>query len=337
MATSGRRLSGALVKSVKAPRKYLDENGLRLRVYSNGNKCWEQQVTIEGRRTTLGLGGYPVVSLGMAREQALQNLRDIWADEDPRRKNRPVVPTIAEAATIVLEQRRTGWTNPKEAQIWKSSFERYVLPIIGDRLVSKVTAEDLLKVLKPIWIDKQETARRLRTRLGAVMEWAQAKGYRSDDPARGPLTAVLPRVKRVEKHHPALPHEEVGSAIATVNESRAYPSTKRVFEFVVLTAARSGEARGTRWDEIDFEKRVWTVPPDRMKTRETHSVPLSDRALAVLEAASQCRDESGLVFPSPTGRELSNVVLSKLLRTLEIAAVPHGFRSSFRDWCGRRV
>ena len=198
--------------------------------------------------------------------------------------------------------------------------------------VDAVTTADVMAVLLPIWSTKRETARRLRHRIGAVMKWAVAQGYRVDNPAGDAISAALPKTGARIEHRKALPHAEVGAALERIRASGAYQGLVLAFEFLVLTAARSGEVRGARWVEIDRDAAVWTIPGERMKAGREHRVPLSDRALAVLDEARQLVDGAGLVFPSATGRIPSQVSLPKLLRQIGIAAVPHGFRSSFRDW-----
>ena len=187
--------------------------------------------------------------------------------------------------------------------------------------------------LLPVWNEKRETARRVRQRIGAVMKWAVANGYRQDNPAGEAIAAALPKSTGVQKHMRALPHADVAAALASVRASGAWASTKLAFEFLVLTAARSGEVRFATWNEIDLDGAVWTVPAERMKAQREHRVPLSDRALGVLREAREYADGSGLLFPSQTGRVLSDTTISKLVKEQGIAAVPHGFRSSFRDWC----
>ena len=198
--------------------------------------------------------------------------------------------------------------------------------------MSEVTTADVLTVLTAIWHDKPETARRVRQRIGAVMKWAVAKGYRQDNPAGDALAQALPRHTVVRRHLRALPHGEVAGAIQAVRASRASAPVKLAFEFLVLTAARSGEVRLATWDEIDLDATVWLVPGARMKAKRDHRVPLSGRALAILRDAQNLRDGTGLVFPSPRGKPLSDMTLSKLIKELGLPAVPHGFRSSFHDW-----
>ena len=191
-------------------------------------------------------------------------------------------------------------------------------------------------VLAPIWHEKPETARRVRQRIGAVMQWAVAMEYRAENPCDR-VAATLGRQRDVVRHMRALPHAEVASAVATVRASRATTAAKLAFECLVLTAARSGEVRLARWKEIDLEADVWTVPAERMKANREHRVPLSTRAAAILEAARALGNGSDLVFPSPRAKPLSDMTLSKLLKEQGIQAVPHGFRSSFRDWASEET
>lgn len=211
-----------------------------------------------------------------------------------------------------------------------------MLPDIGERSVSEVTSADVHKILLRIWHEKQETARRVRSRISAVMEWAVAMEFRTDNPCDR-LKTALPRQKDVRTHMRALPYAKVSAAIATVRESRASLSAKLAFEFLVLTAARSGEVRGAEWNEIDLGSTTWLIPAARMKARREHCVPLSPRAVQILGMARPLQNASGLVFPSPRGRVLSDMTLSKLLRDKGIPAVPHGFRSSFRDWAAEKT
>ena len=194
-----------------------------------------------------------------------------------------------------------------------------------------------MAVLLPIWSTKRETARRARQRIGAVMKWAVAQGYRDDNPAGDAISAALPRNNVRRQHQKALPHAQVAGALARVRSSGAHRATALAFEFLVLTACRSGEVRSAQWDEVDDAAATWTVPPSRMKAKREHRVPLSAHAVAVLDEVRGLSDPSVLVFPSPTGRVLSDSTLSKLLRELGVGAVPHGFRSSYRDWAAERT
>ena len=332
-------LSATFVKNVNVPGRYGDGRGglgLTLLVKPSSRrgcrKSWGQSIRINGRKTTLGLGTYPVITLAMARERALDNARAIAQGRDPRRASN-AVPTFAKAAEIVLAIHAVNWKpGSRSEHTWRTSLRDYALPRLGTMRVDAVTTADVMAVLLPIWSTKRETARRLRNRIGAVMKWAVAQGYRIDNPAGDAISAALPKTGVRIEHRKALPYAEVGAALRGVRDSGAYRGLVLAFEFLVLTAARSGEVRGARWTEIDTDAAVWTVPGERMKAGREHRVPLSDRALAVLDEARQLTDSAALVFPSATGRIPSQTGMAKLLRKVGIDAVPHGFRSSFRDW-----
>ena len=336
-------LSARFVATVTEPGRYGDGpggHGLRLVVTPNGARCWIQRLVILGKRCQLGLGGYPLVTLAEARNKAFENRKLARAGGDPLAlKRQPDVPTFAKAAARVHDIHGPGWRNPKHAAQWITTLHKYAFPRLGERPVSDVTAQDVMAVLLPIWHSKPETARRVRQRIGAVMRWAIAEGHRLDNPAGEILTAALPRNNGNggPRHHRALPYGEVAGAIAAVRASGAGMSTRLAFEFLVLTAARSGEVRLATWTEIDMSAAIWTVPASRMKSGCEHRVPLSDAALDVLRQVRELGSRTGLVFPSVTGKALSDSTLSKLLREHGIPAVPHGFRSSFRDWAGEQT
>ena len=332
------RLSATFVRTAP-PGFYCDGHGLNLRVDPSGARRWVQRLVIRGRPRMLGLGGYPLVSLAEARDVAFVHRKQARAGGDPLTEQRHAqhVPTVEEAAAVVLEQQRPGWRHARYARDWPRSLRAYAFPRIGAVPVSDVTTADVLAILTPIWHDKPETARRVRQRIGAVMKWAIAMGYRPDNPAGDALGQALGRQRAVVQHMRALPHGEVADALATVRTSRALVTTKDAFELLVLTAARSGEVRLATWDEMDLGAGVWTIPAARMKAKRDHRVPLSGRAGAILHDARRRSDGTGLVFRSPRGKPLSDMTLSKLIKELGIAAVPHGFRSSFRDWAAERT
>ena len=331
-------LTHAKVKALKTPGRHGDGGGLYLNVAKGGSKSWVQRIAIDGRRRDVGLGGFPAVSLAKARERASQN-RDAIADgRDPvaeKRTPKPAMPTFREAARACHEIHRPRWRNEKHAANWLATLERHAMPKLGQLPVDRITRADVLAVLTPIWGTRQETARRVRQRIRAVMRWAVAQGHRDDNPAGEGIDGALPPMPAIRAHFRALPYQEVPAALETIVGSTAGVATKTCFEFLVLTAARSGEARGATWGEIDLDARLWTIPAERMKGGVEHRVPLSEAAIAALEEAAPLRDESGLVFPSPVGgRQLSDMTLTKILRTVGLAerATVHGFRSSFRDW-----
>ncbi len=331
------RLSAAFVRSAPVGR-HGDGNGLYLYVQRTGTRSWIQRLVIRGRKHELGLGSVHLVSLAEAREQALANRKLARAGGDPLADKRrtQAVPTFAEAAATVVEQKRAGWRSPRQATNWLHSLERYVLPTIGSRPVSEVSSADVLAVLTPIWHVKSNTARCLRQRIGAVLEWAVAMEHRTDNPCDR-IGSVLGPHRDIVRHMRALPHREVAAALEKVRGSRSTRAVKLAFEFLVVTAARSGEVRLARWEEIDLARRVWTIPAERMKMRREHRVPLSVRAVEVLDAARSLADGNPLVFPNRLGNPVRDTFLSQLLKDLAVAAVPHGFRSSFRDWAAEET
>ena len=244
-----------------------------------------------------------------------------------------MVPTFEEAAEKVIAVHRAGWKNgSRSEEDWRGTLRDYAMPKLGGRPVSRITTADVMAVLLPIWNEKRVTARRVRQRIGAVMRWAVAQGYREDNPAGEAIGAALPKNGVRPRHLAALPYAEVAGVLEQVRGSGAYPGTVLAFQFLVLTACRSGEVRGALWKEMDLVAREWRIPPERMKTNREHRVPLSRGALEVLEEARALEDGTGVVFPSLRGGPLSKLAIAKLVRDLGIRAVPHGFRSSFRDW-----
>lgn len=328
-----KRLTAAFVRSAR-PGRYYDEHGLILRVLPTGTKQWIWRGTVRGRRVDLGLGGFPYTSLAEARQKAFEHRKLARAGGDPRAV-KDAAPTFEAALEEVLAIQRPSWkpVSRSEAQ-WRASLGTYAFPRLGRLPVDQVTTADVLAVLAPIWGTKRETARRVRQRIGAVMKWAVATGYRETNPAGDAITAARPQGGAPRKHFRALPHAEVAAAVDDVRKSSAAVAAKLALEFLVLTAARSGEVRGARWDEINVEAATWTIPAERTKPGREHRVPLSGRALAVLRIAEEFGDGSGLVFPSAAGGVISSATLAKVVRDLRIDCVPHGFRTSFRVWCG---
>ena len=330
------KLNARFVETVALPGKYGDEHGLILRVTPGGSKQFIWRGTVRGKVRDFGLGGYPYTSLAEARNTAFEYRKLSRAGGDPGAlRTGRAVPTFAEAAETVVELHAAGWKDGgKSVAQWRASLRDYAMPRLGRRRVSDINTADVMAVLLPIWNEKRETARRVRQRISTVMRWAVAEGHRQDNPAGEAIGAALPKNGHERRHQIALPHADVADAIRKVRESGAYPTTKLALEFLTLTACRSGEVRGANWEEVNLETATWTVPPLRMKSKREHAVPLSGRTLEVLAEARQFSDSSGLVFPSPTGKVLSDNTLSKLLRELGIPAVIHGMRSSFRDWAG---
>ena len=342
MASEGLRkpekaLTARQVQTLSEPGKYFDGHGLFLRVKPNGAKQWVQRIVIRGKRCELGLGAVPLVSLAEAREAAFANRKLARVGGDPLRAKREneAVLTFEDAARKVHEMHAPTWKNAKHAAQFISTLETYAFPRLGALKVADVTTADVLAVLTPIWTTKQETARRVRQRIGTVMKWAVAQGWRQDNPAEN-IAQALPKADRAKAHRKALPFSEVAGCIETVRASGAGLSTKLALEFLVLTAARSGEVRGAHWEEIDFHgadgatgatAATWNVPAERMKAKKPHSVPLPTRALEILREAEPLSDGSGLVFPgTKQGKALSDMTLSKLVKELGFDADVHGLQ-----------
>ena len=328
-------LSPSFVKTVSTPSRYGDgrgSHGLSLLVKKTANgrlsKTWSQKLLVNGAYRWIGLGSFPIVTLAQARQKALENKQAAVAGRDPRN----AIPTFEQCAERVIAIYAEGWKDGgKSEKQWRASLGKYVFPRVGDRPINAVSTADLMAVLIPVWQERPETARRIKQRLGAIMRWAVAESYRDNDPTTS-LSAALPKHNSVRQHHKALPYAEVGRALDKIRASGAYPTTKQCFLFMTLTMTRSGETRGATWDEIDLETATWTIPGARMKTGKPHRVPLSGPALSVLDEARKYRDRSNLLFPSISGKVMSDSTASKLLRENDIGCVPHGMRSSARDW-----
>ena len=331
------QLTAAKVKAVAEPGRYGDGAGLYLYVAPSGSKSWVQRIVVNGRRRDIGLGGYPTVGLAEARVQAAANRVVVSEGRDPvAEKRRPPKPTFKEAAHQVHQANLPRWRNAKHAAAWIRTLERFAFPAFGNMPVDQVTRADVLAVLTPIWGTLPETARRVRQRIRTVMRWAMAHGFVEYNVAGEAIEGALPPMPKVKDHLRALYYREVSEAFKIVDESRSSPAARLCLEFTVLTAARSGEARGALWSEIDLDQALWTVPAARMKGGLQHRVPLSTAALDVLTRAMEIRDGLDLVFPSPirSGQPLSDMTLTKVLRDNGLAhlATVHGFRSTFRDW-----
>ena len=332
-------LTPAFVRNVSQAGRYCDGHGLYLDVRPSGSRGWIQRITIRGRRTELGLGGFPLVSLKEAREKAFANRKLAREGGDPLSEKRRAesMPTFADATRQVWNQLRPGWRSPQHAQLWLGSLERHAFPRIGEMPISEVSSADVIGILAPIWHDMPPTARKLRQRIRAVMEWAVAMDLRPDNPCDR-IGPVLGAQGNHVRHMRAMPHGQVASALQTVWASNARPVVKLAFEFLVLTATRSGEVRGAVWTEIDRDEGVWTIPAPRTKGNREHRVPLCRRALEILEKARALDRGSPLVFPSVRrGKPMASTAMSELLSELKIGAVPHGFRSSFRDWAAEET
>ena len=330
------------IQSLTKPGRYGDGGTLFLCIAPGGSKSWVQRVTIDGKRRDIGLGGFPVVGLATARKRAFDNHVAIAEGRNPLGERRKIaIPSFREASQRTFEANRPRWRNEKHAKNWLQSLEKYAFPVFGDTAVNRIDRGEVLAVLTPIWTSRAETAQRLRQRIRTVLRWCEAHGFVEYNAAGEAIDGALPHNPTAKKHFRALPYQDVTAALETVESSKASMAAKWCFRFLVLTATRSGEARGATWSDIDLNTREWRIPANRMKGGVEHRVPLSEPALEVLERAQVLRDESDLVFPSPTkkGRSLSDMTLTKLLRDVGLAerTTVHGFRSSFRDWASEKT
>ncbi len=351
MPKVARELSALEVRRIVSPGLHSvgGATGLHLQVTPSGARSWVLRIKVGNRRRDLGLGPFRDVPLARAREKARETRELIRQGVDPIAERRAAKAalmaaaarsvTFDECARRVVEMKRQEFRNAKHAAQWPTTLATYASPVIGKLPVDEIELGHITKILDPIWQTKTETATRLRQRIEAVLDYAAVHGLRNGaNPARwkGNLDSVLPKPSKLKKvqHHRALPIDAMPGFIADLR--RRDGMAARCLEFVILTACRSGEARGARWKEIDLEALVWTIPAERMKAGKTHKVPLSDTALALLRGLPRLADND-FVFFAPRGGQMSDMTLLAVLKRMEVDAVPHGFRSTFRDWCAERT
>jgi integrase len=351
MTRSIHRLTALAVNRVKRRGLHADGGGLFLQIARNGSRSWLFRYTLNAKTRHMGLGSLEVISLASARTAALECRRLCHAGIDPiehRNASRTEAKlaaaramTFDDCADRYMTAHATGWRNSKHRAQWAATLRTYVTPIFGSLPIQEIDTGLIMRVLEPIWPTKPETASRVRGRIEAVLNWATTRGFRrGENPARwrGHLENLLPNRSRVQKvtHHAALPYVDIGTFMADLRERTGVAAA--ALEFLILTAARTSEVIGARWQEIDLSAEMWVVPADRMKAREVHRVPLSKAALAVLERMSAIRQDE-FIFPSAkNGKPLSNMALLVLLRRMGRADLTaHGFRSTFRDWAAERT
>jgi integrase len=332
------KLTSLRIKNAK-PGRHSDGKGLYLLVSPTGGKSWVLRVQVEKRRHDYGLGSLDLVSLSEAREKALKWRKVAKTGRNPSKEDtrlNAVVPTFEEAAKRYHQEAKGSWKNVKHADQWLSTLARYAFPKIGGLEVDRINAPEIQSVLIPIWQDKPETARRVRQRIGTVLENCHAMGWRQ---APAPMEAVSTLLKAVRQpkrgRFAAMPYRAVPSFVAKL-AANAATAGRLALQFLIMTAARSGEVRGARWTEINLEQATWTVPAVRMKMGDEHTVPLSTASIAILKMAKSIfpADDEALVFPGLRRQPLSDMTLSKALRDNGGSGFTvHGFRSAFRDWC----
>lgn len=323
--------------------------GLALQVSGNGVRTWILRYTILGKRRDMGLGAYPEVELADARARA-RVARSLLADgKDPIKERQEARQKLVaeirarksfdECAREFIESKSAEWRNTKHSSQWTNTLRTYASPVVGALAVSEIELRHVKQVLQPIWTTKTETATRVRARIEAVLDWATVNDHRAGaNPARwsGNLDKVLPAPSRVAqvRHHKALPYKSLPAFYARLREQPGQGAL--ALRFAILTAARSGEVRGATWREIDTQANEWRIPADRMKAGREHRVPLSQPALELLKSISS-NDADDLVFSAAEGKALSDMTLSAVLRRMKVNAVPHGFRSTFRDWASEET
>ncbi len=351
-AAMPRKLVNALtpleVKNAK-PGRHADGGGLHLLVKGSGARSWVYRFMLNGKSRDVGLGaaaGPDALLLAHARDTAAALRLKVKAGIDPlEERHRKAAEALAasqaahvagitfkDVATTYIAANEGSWRNAKHRQQWRNTLVTYVYPVIGDLPVGEVATAHLLLILEPIWKDKPETASRIRGRIETILDAAKARGYREgENPARwrGHIAQILPaRARLARGHHKAMPYATIPEFVGQLHHREAIAAL--ALEFAILTAARSGEVIGATWDEVDLGKAIWTIPAKRMKAGKEHRVPLSQRAIEILNTAKPLG--SDWLFPSTKGQNLSNMAMSMLLRRMEQDCTVHGFRSSFRDW-----
>ena len=346
MARVAKERSPLAVQRLKVPGWHAvgGVSGLYLKVAPTGARTWVLRATVGHKRRDMGLGGYPSVTLAGAREKARQARVLIEQGTDPilaKQQARSALQaeqskarTFDQAVVAFMDAKSDEWRNAKHRQQWVNTLAQYASPIVGKVLVADVTQSHVEQVLRPIWREKTETATRVRQRIEKVLDFARASGWREgDNPAswRGRLSELFPKPSKIKTvtHQRALPPGEMHAFMARLRQAGGLAA--RALEFAILTAARSGEVRGATWDEIDLAGGFWTVPGERMKAAKPHTVALCPQALALLRALPRIED-SELVFPAPRGGLFSDMALTAVLRRLEVDAVPHGMRATFKTW-----
>lgn len=338
MARAIHKLTVTQVKALHKPGRHSDGGGLYVNVTKTGTKSWLFMWRNGQRRKEMGLGSFPAITVANARSKAAEYREAVANGKDPIYERKKLAePHFLECFEEFITAKEDGWNNHKHRQQWHMTLTRYGRSLHPMK-VSQIKTPDVLAVLKPIWSDKYETASRLRGRIEAVLDYAKAMGWRSgENPAiwRGNLKSLLPTPAhaRLVRHHPAMDIKSMPQFMVDLQKRDAF--TARLLEFIILTACRSGEAREARWSEFDLENQVWTIPASRMKTSKEHVVPLSSRALEILNECSEFSD-GVLVFPNLKNQKACSVNATRsLLHRMGLENITtHGFRSTFRDWAG---
>lgn len=322
-------------------RRIADGGGLYLQTGPSGTRAWVLRTVVKGKRCDVGLGSVALVSLKDARDEAQRLRRIARAGGDPlaeRRHARRVVPTFEAVAREVHAEHAKTFKNEKHREQWLSSLQP-MFAVFGAKRVDAVESADVLTALNPLWLKRPETARRIKQRVHLIFDWAKAQGYTVGNNPTDGLTKVLPKQPKKRGHHAALPYAQLPAFLQALRDADGSEVVKLALEFTILCATRTSETLGATWSEIDLDSKTWTIPAARMKRGEEHRVPLSSRAVEILERAQTLAGDSSFVFPGRTSQKrLSNMALLMLLRRMKRNDVTvHGFRSSFRDWAAERT
>jgi len=340
------KLTALQVKALTEPGRYSDGDGLILKIGPTGGRSWILRVQVDGKRRDIGLGNARSVSLKEAREAAGDLRKQARAGLDPvaeRRRQAVVIPTFREACKVVHEELGRSWKKGKHGDQWLTTLESYAWPKLGKLAVNEIEGPLIRDVLAEIWLTKPETARRVKQRIGTVLDWCYVKGLRSSEAPMRSLSKGLPRQPRKDGNFAAMAYEAVPQFLSDLHD-RQMSVSRLALELLILTATRSGEVRGARWSEFDADLTVWTIPAARMKAGKAHAIPLSRQAADVVrQARTFWLAHSDLLFPGQGRRRLgadrkreepvmSDMTLLQLVRGMGLSVTVHGFRSSFRDW-----
>ena len=331
-------LTALQVKRLRTPGRYADGNGLYLEVEPSGARHWTLRTVVHGRRRDIGLGGTSLVSLVEAREKAAKLRKIAREGGDPlsERRRQAAIPTFKQAAQTVHADRAPTFRNAKHAAQWLATLDKYAFPHFGGMRVNIVDTPDVLRALRPIWTSKPETARRVRQRIGVVLDWAKAAGHRAgDNPVSGVKHGLPKHDREQKKHFAALHYTHIGAFIERLRAQEGIAA--RALEFLILTASRTGEVIGGKPEEFDLKESVWMIPAERMKAKREHRVPLPPRAVEL--ARESIEKKGAYVFHGRKERQpLSNMAMLQLLERMERQDLTvHGFRSSFRDWSAEQT
>lgn len=332
------KLNALQVKNLTEPGRYSDGEGLILKIGPTGGRSWILRVQVNGCRRDIGLGDTKTVSLRDAREAAgeMRKLARTGIDPLEARKSAKqaiVIPSFKEASRMVHAEQKKGWKNGKHGDQWLTTLEKHAWPRLGDIRVDRIEGPLIRDVLAEIWLEIPETARRVKQRIGAVLDWCYVKGFRPSEAPMRSLAKVLPRQPRKDGHFAAMDYADVPQFLNDLQD-RKLSVSRLALELLILTATRSGEVRGARWSELNDDLTIWTIPAERMKVGKAHAIPLSPQAADVFRQASKFRMAcTDLVFPGQKPRNpMSDMTLLQLVRGMNVPVTVHGFRSSFRDW-----